>query len=62
LGAGGIAFSFVVAQLEFPTRRAAKDPGFKKYVSAMQDMMQDPATKLQMEQMASAMKNTHREL
>merc|ERR1711982_97243 len=30
-----------------------KDPSFKKYVSAMQDMMQDPATKLQMEQMAN---------
>ena len=43
------------------TRRAAKDPSFKKYVSAMQEMMQDPATKLKMEQMASAM-NTHLEL
>merc|ERR1712003_587261 len=30
-------------------QQMAKDPSFKKYVSAMQDMMQDPATKLQME-------------
>merc|ERR1719375_1740650 len=41
--------------------KMAKDPSFKKYISAMQDMMQDPATKLKMEQMASAM-NTHLEL
>jgi len=57
----GLAFFFVVSQLELLARRTAKDPAFKKYVSAMQEMMQDPATKLKMEQMASAM-NTHLEL
>lgn len=35
----------------------AKDPSFKKYVNAMQDMMQDPATKREMEQMADSFKS-----
>ena len=35
----------------------AKDPSFKKYVSAMQEMMQDPGTKAQMEQMADSFRS-----
>jgi hypothetical protein len=35
----------------------AKDPSFQKYTAAMQDMMQDPQTKSQMEQMADSFKS-----
>merc|ERR1719203_2306227 len=37
--------------------KMAKDPSFQKYTAAMQDMMKDPATKGQMEQMANAFKS-----
>jgi len=35
----------------------AKDPSFKKYVSAMQEMMEDPKTKRQMEMMADSFRS-----
>ena len=44
-------------QFQQQLSQMAKDPSFKKYVSAMQDMMQDPTTKAQMEQMAGAFRS-----
>jgi len=44
-------------QFQQQLSQMAKDPSFKKYVSAMQDMMQDPATKRQMEQMADSFRS-----
>mmetsp|Transcript_32302 Transcript_32302/g.62277 ORF Transcript_32302/g.62277 Transcript_32302/m.62277 type:complete len:207 (-) Transcript_32302:299-919(-) len=43
-------------QFQQQLAQMAKDPSFKKYVNAMQDMMQDPTTKRQMEQMADSFK------
>lgn len=35
----------------------AKDPSFKKYITAMKDMMEDPSTKAQMDQMADSFRS-----
>lgn len=39
-----------------PLLQMAKRPSFKKYVSAMQDMMQDPKTKRETKEMADLFK------
>ncbi|KAL7543259.1 hypothetical protein ACHAXR_012761 [Thalassiosira sp. AJA248-18] len=44
-------------QFQQQLSQMAKDPSFKKYVNAMQDMMQDPSTKRQMEQMADSFRS-----
>jgi len=44
-------------QFQQQLSQMAKDPSFKKYVSAMQDMMQDPTTKAQMEKMATSFRS-----
>lgn len=44
-------------QFQQQLSQMAKDPSFKKYVNAMQDMMQDPTTKRQMEQMADSFRS-----
>jgi len=35
----------------------AKDPSFQKYIGAMQEMMQDPSTKQQMDRMADSFRS-----
>jgi len=44
-------------QFQQQLSQMAKDPSFKKYISAMQDMMQDPGTKRQMEQMSDSFRS-----
>jgi len=44
-------------QFQQQLAQMAKDPSFKKYVNAMQDMMQDPTTKRQMDQMADSFRS-----
>jgi len=44
-------------QFQQQLAQMAKDPSFKKYVNAMQDMMQDPATKAQMDRMADSFRS-----
>ena len=44
-------------QFQQQLSQMAKDPSFKKYVSAMQEMMQDPSTKAQMDQMADSFRS-----
>jgi hypothetical protein len=44
-------------QFQEQLARMSKDPSFKKYVNAMQDMMQDPATKAQMERISDSFRS-----
>ena len=44
-------------QFQEQLARMSKDPSFKKYVNAMQDMMQDPTTKAQMERISDSFRS-----